>query len=254
MTRLSVLLRSLAFNILYFFWVSVPTVAFLWIVLLPRNGFFAWVRGWQRFVGWMERNILGLQSRTVGWEHVPEGACIIAAKHQSAWETLRLNVLFFDPAIVLKKELTRVPVWGWYAWRCGMIPIDRSGRAAALARMMKAAHKAKDLGRKIVIFPQGTRVLPGVRKPYKSGVAALYKELGLPIVPMAVNSGLFWPKGAFIKKPGTVTIEFLPPIPPGLGRAEMMGRLENELEAACERLAELGNRESGAGSREKESI
>jgi 1-acyl-sn-glycerol-3-phosphate acyltransferase len=235
--RLSIILRSFAFNLLYFFWVSVPTFLFLWILLLPSRQFFVWVGGWQSFVGWLERHILGLQSRTIGWEHVPQGACIIAAKHQSAWETLRLNVLFFDPAIVLKQELTHVPVWGWYAWRCGMIPINRSGGAKALKRMMDAAHKAKDDGRKIVIFPQGTRVAPGVRKPYKSGVVALYKELELPIVPMAVNSGLFWPKGAFIKKPGVVTIEFLPPIPPGLPRAEMMARLEGELEGACARLA-----------------
>lgn len=237
MKRFTVLLRSLLFNVLYFLWVSVPTAAFLWILLLPDSGFFAWVRGWQRFVGWMERNIIGLQCRTIGWEHVPKGACIIAAKHQSAWETLRLNVLFYNPAIVLKKELVHMPVWGWYAWRCGMIPIDRGGGSKSLKRMMATAHKAKDQGRKIVIFPQGTRVNPGVKKPYKSGVAALYKELGLPIVPVAVNSGLFWPKGAFIKKPGTVTLEFLPPIPAGLARAEMMQRLESQIEEASDRLA-----------------
>jgi 1-acyl-sn-glycerol-3-phosphate acyltransferase len=237
MNRVIIFLRSLVFNALYFTWVSVPTAAFLWILLLPDSGFFAWVRGWQRFVGWMERNILNLYSRTIGWEHLPEGTCIIAAKHQSAWETLRLNVLFYDPAIVLKHELVHLPVWGWYAWRCGMIPIDRSGGSKALMRMMTAARKAKAEDRRIVIFPQGTRVKPGERKPYKSGVAALYKELGLPIVPMAVNSGLFWPKGAFIKKPGLITIEFLPPIPADLPRAEMMQRLESQLEAASDRLA-----------------
>jgi 1-acyl-sn-glycerol-3-phosphate acyltransferase len=242
MNRTSLFLRSLVFNVLYFFWVTVPTAAFLWILLLPSKGFFAWVRGWQSFVGWMERNIIGLQSRIIGWEHVPEGACIIAAKHQSAWETLRLNVLFFDPAIVLKKELLRFPVWGWYAWRCGMIPVDRSGKAASLLRMMNAARKAKADGRKIVIFPQGTRVAPGRKESYKPGVAALYRELGLPIVPMALNSGLFWPKGSFMKKPGMVTIEFLPPIPPGLPRAAMMRELESKLEAACDRLAESESR------------
>ena len=249
MNKLSLFLRSLVFNAMYIFWVTVPTIAFLWILLLPRRWFFVCIGGWQSFVGWMERNIIGLQSQIIGSENIPNGPCIIAAKHQSAWETLRLNVLFFDPAVVLKKELVRLPVWGWYAWRCGMIPVDRRGKAASLLRMMTAARQAKADGRKIVIFPQGTRVAPGVHKSYKSGVAALYTELNLPVVPMALNSGLFWQKGVFIKKPGLVTIEFLPPIPPGLPRAEMMRTLQDNLEAACDRLAETAVRDQGSGVR-----
>jgi len=230
MKRFAVFLRSFFFNCLFFLFVAISSIAFLWILLLPDRSFFAWILGWQHCVEWMERNILGLRSRVIGRENVPDGPCIIAAKHQSAWETLRLNILFYNPAIVLKKELVLLPIWGWYARRCGMIPIDRGGGAIALMRMMDAARRAKEEGRKIVIFPQGTRVPPGERKPYKSGIAALYKELNLPIVPMTVNSGLFWPKGAFIKKPGVITVEFLPPIPPGLPRQEMMRILESRLE------------------------
>jgi 1-acyl-sn-glycerol-3-phosphate acyltransferase len=122
-----------------------------------------------------------------------------------------------------------------------MIPVDRSGKAASLSRMMKAANKAKDEGRKIVIFPQGTRVPPGVKAPYKVGVAALYQQLKLPVVPMALNSGLFWGKHAFIKKPGTITIEFLPPIPASLPRARFMREMEEQIETASDRLALSAN-------------
>ncbi|NTU76922.1 MAG: 1-acyl-sn-glycerol-3-phosphate acyltransferase [Alphaproteobacteria bacterium] len=230
-------LRSLAFNALFIFWAAVPTFLMVWIVLLPKRQLFFWIRTWQNGLGWIERNVAGIHYQVLGRENLPEGACIIAAKHQSAWETCKLHVLFGDPAIVLKEELTHVPVWGWYARASGMIPVDRGGRTKALTKMMAAARAAKAKGLKIVIFPQGTRVPVGERKPYKSGVAALYKELNLPIVPMAVNSGLFWPKNTFIKKPGLITIELLPPIPAGLPRPDMMRQLEEKLEGASDRLA-----------------
>jgi 1-acyl-sn-glycerol-3-phosphate acyltransferase len=195
---------------------------------------------WLRQIEWIERHIGGIAWRVVGRAHVPKGACIIASKHQSAWETFKLHLLFGDPAIVLKRELLDIPIWGWYLRKSGMIPIDRAGRAHALSAMMQAAHEAADTGRKIVIFPQGTRIVPGEQKPYKSGVAALYQELNLPIVPMALNSGLFWPKTGFIKKPGVITVEFLPPIPPGLPREAMMERLKDGLESASRKLEEAG--------------
>lgn len=235
--RICLWLRSFVFFFVHVFWTVVPTTAFLWVLLLPQRFVFAAVTFWQKSLAWLEKTILGLDYRVEGREHVPCGPCIIAAKHQSAWETCKLNILFDNPSIVLKKELTYVPIWGWFAKASGLIPIDRKGGAKALAAMLRAARKAKEQKRKIVIFPQGTRLKPGVKKPYKSGVAALYKDLGLPIVPMALNSGLFWPKGAFLKKPGTVEIRFLPSIPAGLSRAEMMERLEKELEEACDTLA-----------------
>ena len=229
-------LRSTFFFLVHIFWAVVPAVAFVWILLLPQKIVFEAIRYWQWQLAWFEKVILGLDYRVEGWEHVPEGACIIAAKHQSAWETCLLNVLFKNPSIVLKKELTYMPIWGWYAWRSGLIPIDRSAGSTALRKMKRAAERAKEQNRKIVIFPQGTRVKPGDKKPYKPGVAALYRDLKLPVVPMALNSGLFWGKGAFLKKGGIITIKFLPPIPAELPRKEFMTRLESELEAACDKL------------------
>lgn len=230
-------LRSFLFNLALYGLTAVMCFLMIWALVLPRRQMLGVVHLWLRQVAWVEKHIGGITWRVTGREHVPKGACIIAAKHQSAWETFKLHILFHDPAIVLKKELLSIPIWGWYLRRSGMIPIDRAGKSKALSAMMKAAHAATDAGRKIVIFPQGTRVAPGVEKAYKSGVAALYQELNLPIVPMALNSGVFWPKNGFFKKPGTITVEFLPPVPPGLPRAAMMEKLRNGLEAASDRLA-----------------
>lgn len=237
MSKAEVWIRSVLFNFVFLFWLVVPSIAFLWVLLLGQKRVFMAILFWQSALAWFERKIVKLDYRIEGLDYVPEGPCIIAAKHQSAWETCKLNILFENPAIVLKKELTYVPIWGWYAKASGLIPIDRKAGAAALSRMKKAACAAKAQGRKIVIFPQGTRVRPHHRKPYKVGVAALYQELDLPVVPMAVNSGLFWPKGAFLKKPGTVTIKFLPPIEPGLSRSSFMRQLEEQLELESDQLA-----------------
>ena len=229
-------LRSLAFNIAMYGVTILTCVLLCWTLLLPRRMVARVAKFWQSQVAWCERHVGGIQTRIVGWEHVPEGACIIAAKHQSAWETFKLNILFDDPAIVLKKELLSIPFWGWFLKRSGMIPIDRARRGGALPGMAEAAHVAVTQGRKIVIFPQGTRVAVGVSRPYKQGIALLYQELNLPVIPMAINAGLFWPKDSFIKRPGTITIEFLPPIPAGIDGETMRLRLECELEAASDRL------------------
>jgi len=230
-------LRSLLFTVLYWGWTFLFSVLGVWLVLLPRRYLMAALRGWEYSLNWLERNVMGITFEVKGMENLPEGPCIIAAKHESAWETCKLHQLFGDPCIVLKKELTRVPVWGWYAKATDLIPIDRSGHAKTLGEMQRAAEKAKAEGRKIIIFPQGTRVLPGVRKPYKIGVVALYQQLQIPIVPVALNSGLFWPKGRLIKKPGKITIEMLPPIPAGLSRGDVLRRLTNAVETASDRLA-----------------
>ena len=241
MSKFEIGLRSLIFNIVFFLWTFVPAILFLWVLLLPQEKLLRAIFYWQSVVCWLERVILKLNYRVFGEENIPDGPCIIASKHQSAWETCKLNVLFDKPSIVLKKELTYIPIWGWYAYGSGLIPIDRKGGIKSLGVMKRAAQKAVRQGRKIVIFPQGTRLKPGVKKPYKVGVAALYQDLDLPVVPMAVNSGLFWPKNGFFKKPGTITIEFLPPIEPKLSRSAMMHRLEDELESASDRLANIGN-------------
>lgn len=232
-------LRSLFFNTAVVSSTVLMCCLLIWTMALPRKYYLGVVHLWLHQITWIEKYIGGITYQVMGREYVPQGACIIAAKHQSAWETFKLHLLFDDPAIVLKKELLNIPIWGWYLRRSGMIPIDRGGASKALSGMMQAAHKATAMGRKIVIFPQGTRTAPGEQRPYKSGVSALYQELKLPVVPMALNSGLFWPKNSFMKKPGTISIEFLPPLQPGMERHEMLRQLKENLESATDRLLAL---------------
>jgi len=240
MSRLLMFVRSVLFFFVFLFWTLVPTILFLWMLFFPQKYVFDSIRFWQRGFAWLTKIVVGIDYKLEGTENIPKGSCLIASKHQSAYETCILNVLFGNPAIVLKKELTYVPIWGWYAKASGLIPIDRKAGMKALSVMTRAARAAKEAGRKIVIFPQGTRVRPGLRKPYKVGVAALYQDLDLPVVPMALNSGLFWPKGQFLKKPGTVTIRFLPPIQPGLSRSAFLRELQDKLETASDDLARAG--------------
>jgi 1-acyl-sn-glycerol-3-phosphate acyltransferase len=145
-------------------------------------------------------------------------------------------VIFGNPAIVLKRELMMIPFYGWYLWKAGMIAIDRKAGAAALRRLVAAGARAAALRRPIVIFPEGTRTAPGTHHPYQPGVAALYRQLELPLVPVAVNSGLYWGRRRFVKRPGRIIIEILPAIPPGGERRAVMGDLEQRIEAATTRL------------------
>lgn len=234
------LFRSFIFNAALFGLTGLMCFLMLWVLPMPRFWMLRVVRLWLRQIQWIERHIGGIRWQVKGEEHIPSGPCIVAAKHQSAWETFKLHLLFDDPAIVLKRELLMIPLWGWYLKRAGVIAIDRAKGAKALSSMMASAREAARDGRKIVIFPQGTRVAPGAFVPYKSGLAGLYQELNLPVVPMALNSGLLWGKNSFIKKSGLVTVEFLPPIPPNLPRKEMMRRVQTDLEGASEKLASSG--------------
>jgi 1-acyl-sn-glycerol-3-phosphate acyltransferase len=230
-------LRSALFNLVF-----LPGTALACLIVLPfgfmsRRALMAAVLTYMRVLAAAERWILGLDYRVVGREHLPAGPCIVAAKHESTWETMKLHLLIHDPAVVLKSELSRIPLWGWFAKRAGMISVERGAGVRAITSMVRDARERVAEGRSIVIFPQGTRVAPGEWRPYRSGVGALYAALDLPVVPMALNSGVFWGRRAISKRGGTVTVEFLPPIPPGLPQAEMMARLERELEAASDRLS-----------------
>ncbi|MDR3424500.1 MAG: lysophospholipid acyltransferase family protein [Alphaproteobacteria bacterium] len=235
------LLYSLWFN-LTFYAANLMCVVLMGLLLFPRKTIVCGVQIWLGTVAWVESHLGGIRYTVIGREYVPKGACIIAAKHQSEWETFKLHLLLDDPAIVLKRELLNIPLIGWWMSRSGSIPIDRGARVKSLSDMTRAARKAADEGRPIVIFPEGTRVAVGESRPYKSGVAALYMDLNLPVVPMALNSGLLWPKNSFFKKPGTITVEFLPPIPPGLPREEMMQKLRDTLEPAAVRLLKVGTK------------
>jgi 1-acyl-sn-glycerol-3-phosphate acyltransferase len=233
-------LRALAFNIAFVGVTALLGVAGLPMLLAPRRRVMRFGRFWARCVLALLKAIVGLDGEVRGTEHLPRGASIIAMKHQSAWDTLILPVVLGDPAVVLKRELFLVPFYGWYAARAGSIAIDRRGGAGALRRMVTAARRAASAGRPVVIFPEGTRTAPGHRLAYQPGVAALYQALQLPVVPAAVNSGLYWGRRSFVKRPGRIILAFLEPIAPGLPRREMMAELEARIEAATAALEREG--------------
>ncbi len=231
------ILRSLLFNTVFYGWTVVCCFGLLWTLPLHHSRLIAGVKWYMRTLVWLERTIIGLEYEIVGLEHLPrQGAFIVGAKHQSMWETMKLHLILDDPAIILKRELLFLPIWGWYAAKARMIAVNRGRKGAAVASMLEGAKQVAAEGRPICIFPQGTRVAPGVHRPYKVGIAILYEALDLPIVPMALNSGMFWGRRTFIKRPGRITIQFLPPIPPGLTKETALARLEAELEEASDRL------------------
>ena len=229
-------LRSFAFNGGWYLGTTVLAIVGMPLLLAPRRWVVAWARLWIVFVMWWLRVTVGLTHRVVGAENLPKGPVIIACKHQSSWETLAFTLLFDDIAIVLKRELLFIPVVGWAMARAGNIAVARGDGTSALRGLVKQAKAAIAEGRSIVIFPEGTRVAPGDQRPYQIGTAALYRQLGVPVVPMALNSGLFWGRRSFVRYPGTVRIEVLDPIPPGLSRETFLARLEHDIETATERL------------------
>jgi 1-acyl-sn-glycerol-3-phosphate acyltransferase len=239
------LLRSALFNVLFGAWTCLAVFLAVFCLPLPSGAIWALGRLWVRGALALLAAVVGLRHRTVGLAHRANDPAIYAVKHQSAWDTLIFILLLERPAFVLKRELLAIPFFGWCLARLRMIPVDRKGRARALKRMVAAARNAVREGRPILIYPEGTRVRPGERRPYLPGVAALYGALGLPVVPVALNSGLFWGRRSFRKRPGVITLEFLPPIPPGLPRTEFMGLLENRIETVAARMAAAG--ESSAG-------
>lgn len=229
-------LRSFCFQILFIAWnLSLATVC-LWILLLPRAYMLRFVRFYLSGIAWLMRVVAGVSMRVIGRENLPTGACVIAAKHMAPWETMILPLLGRSPAIVLKQELMRIPLWGWYAWKYGNVPVDRSAGSRAMLKMIGAARDVVKAGRDILIFPQGTRLNPGEWKAYKIGTAALYQALRVPVVPVALNSGVFWNRKGKLLRTGTITVEFLPAIPAGTPRSAMMQQLQDAIETATNRL------------------
>lgn len=232
--------RSILFNIAYIFGSLIVSILLLWTIFLPTPLCVKIVGSiYGGYIEFISKHIMGLRLEIRGLEHLPtDKPYIIAAKHQSAFETLQIPFMakLRFPVIVHKKELKYLPIWGLYLGAMGQIGVDRSKGIDALNAMSRGCRKALDAGRSIVIFPQGTRVEPATKKPYKAGLAKLYKDLNVPIVPMALNSGVFWGKNSFFKKPGTIIFEFFPVIPAGLPPLKMMEKLENILEAESDRL------------------
>ena len=235
------LLRSLLFTAWMYGLLIVMGLIALPMLLGPRSWVMALVRLWIRLVIGGLKLLVGLTVEFRGREHLPTGAALIAAKHLGMLDTLSPFAIMADPCYVLKRELMRLPVYGWYAAKTQMIPVDRGAGSAAVKALSAAAMDRLRQERQIVIFPEGTRKEPDEPPLYKSGVAALYRDLALPCTPMATNSGLFWPAHGFVRRPGVAVFEFLEAIPPGLPRAEFMRRLETQIETATNALlAEAG--------------
>ncbi len=231
-------LRSLLFNAAFF---VVTALACVLVgtpcLLLPRRFSRAATKVWARTILWLLARIVGLRYEVRGDVAALSRPCVVAPKHQSAWDTIVFFALCDDAVYVLKRELMLIPFYGWNARKLGMIGLDRGGAGAALRGLIRAAKAAVAAGRQVVLFPQGTRVAPGAAAPYQPGIAALYGQVEAPVIPVALNSGLFWGRRSFIKRPGTIVLEVLPPIPPGLDRKAFMARLEQAIEGASDRLA-----------------
>jgi len=237
------IIRSNLFNLLFYTWSVSMVIAFSPALLLPYQVTIWGQRQWARGVNFLMRLSAGIQVEYRGLEHRPQGGAIVAAKHQSAWDTLIWHVILDDPAMVMKKELLAIPIYGWMCWKTRMIAVDRKAGTKALRAMLDDGREAVGLGRPIVIFPQGTRTASGAPvadAPYQPGISALYRGLAVPVVPVALNSGLFWPRRQLLRRPGTIVLEFLEPIPPGLPRKEFDDLLKERIETATRALEAEG--------------
>jgi 1-acyl-sn-glycerol-3-phosphate acyltransferase len=240
--------RSLLFNLLFYVTTTLYVVLGSPLLFAPRSWAMAALANHARFELWLLKTIVGTKLEVRGRDKLPKGACLVACKHQSAWETFALIPLFRDPALLMKRELFWIPFHGWFSRKFQMIPVDRDKGPSALRGMLREAKKRVADGREIIIFPEGTRRAPGAPPDYKTGVVLLYESLGVPCVPVALNSGLFWPRRSLIRRSGTIVVEFLDPIPPGLPKAQFLTRLTEAIEGASARLlAEAKAKERGIG-------
>ena len=231
------LLRSLLFTLYFFGGSTIIAFAYLPLLILPRAVTVQALKFWGHFTLFGLWLICGVRVEVRGTP--PTGPALIGAKHQGLLDICGAFSILPDACFVMKKELLRIPLFGWYSQKCGMIPVDREGHSAALKKLVRDARARLDEGRQVVIFPEGTRGAPGEAGDYKPGIAALYRDLGVPVYPVATNSGVHWPAHGFTRTPGTIVFEYLEPIPPGLKRAEFMRTLEERIETASNRLLEL---------------
>ena len=228
--------RSIVFNTLFYVNLILFLVLGAGFYFTPRKWSIRALQTWARTSIWLLKVVAGIGMEVRGRQHVPQGAALVAGKHQSFWETFAILPLLDDPAMVLKKELTFIPFFGWFIYKFRMIAVERSAGTAALREMVRQAQDRIAAGRQVVIMPEGTRRAPDDPPAYKPGAAALYGALDVPCVPFALNSGLFWPRRKFLRYPGTIVIEFLPALPAGLPRKEFQRRLEESIENASRQL------------------
>jgi 1-acyl-sn-glycerol-3-phosphate acyltransferase len=238
-----IFLRSLVYNVLFYllllFWmvVALPTY------LMPARAFMAVAKTWARSSIWLLRVVCNTKVDYRGIEKIPKGPLIVASKHQSMWETFALLQFFDRPMFIYKRELGYIPLFGWYLVKSKMIGVDRSGGMRSLMEMARRAPRDVRGGRQLIIFPEGTRRPVGAAPDYKTGVGQIYVNSGVPCIPVALNSGLFWPRRTFMRYPGTLVVEFLDPLPPGLTRKEFIARISTSIEDATDRLVTAARQE-----------
>ena len=218
--------------------ITVAMLLVLWVfIVLPWPVMLQIISWWASLLRWLSRWMVGIDVRVRGLEKVPGGPVVIASKHQSAWDTAIFLIFWPRACYVMKKELWSIPFWGWYARHCETVPVDRSGGASALKKMLAITKERLAQGRQIIVFPEGTRVPPGEERKYHPGIAAIYQVTDATVVPVALNSGLFWGRRSLgRKRPGAITVEFLDPIPPGLDRKAFMTRLKADIDGGTRRL------------------
>ena len=229
-------IRSALFNALFYLNTIVIMILGLPLLATNRHSVFFLCKIWGKSTLWLLDKICGTKAEFRGLENIPKGSLIIAPKHQSVWETFALEMFFADYSIILKRQLMFIPLFGWYLKRAELIAIDRASGKSALEQIIQQAKKLLPQGRQLFCFPEGTRRPPGAKPRYKIGIAQIYVETGMPCLPIAMNSGLFWARRSFVRRPGTIVVEFLPVIPPGLSREEFFTRLQNDIEEASNRL------------------
>ncbi len=241
---MSIIVRSIVFNLTFYLVLSVYLIVALPTLAMPRGVLVALVKNWARVNFWLLRHICHLHYEVIGHEKIGHGPLLVASKHQSLWETFALMALFDDPAFILKRELMWIPFFGWCAWKTDMIPVDRGAGSQAMAAMTKRAKAEVERARQLIICPEGTRRAPGAEPKYKFGVAYLYSEIGVPCLPVALNSGVFWPRRSFRRYPGTIRVEILDPIAPGMDKQAFFARVQTDIETATARLIAQAGRKS----------
>lgn len=231
-----ILVRSILWMIVFYAWSVLVGLCMVPLLIAPRRWMLSAMTFWARGVNAMIRPVCGIEVDFRGLEHLPKGRVLIAAKHQCMYDTMGPFAVLSDFCYVMKKELMIIPFYGWYSMKAQMIVVDREAHSKALRKLVTDAKARMKDERQIVIFPEGHRHDPGADPDYKPGVAALYRELDVPCVPMATNSGVHWPAHGIRRIPGKIVYEFLEPIPPGLHRKEFMRLLEERTETASRRL------------------
>jgi 1-acyl-sn-glycerol-3-phosphate acyltransferase len=232
------MVRSSLFKAVFYIWTTLFCVLYLPLMWMPRNGLIAFQRLWSHGVRFLLRLIMNIRLDVRGVENIPSGGALIAMKHQSSFDTFVMHTVVSHPAFVMKRELLKIPLYGSFCVNTGMIPVDRDGGLKALKSLMKQSAEAINDDRQLIIFPEGSRTIPGDHVEYQSGIFGIYKYTKRPVVPVALNSGVYWPKKGHLVAGGVITFDFLEPIEAGKAKAEFMVLLEKNIEQASINLLE----------------